>query len=62
MTALITVGFIVLIVVVVATGKRVGDRILDEILNAELREIDRRRQAGIESGFTAGWHGTRGRW
>lgn len=34
-----------------------ADRVIDEILGAELREIERRRQAGIKSGFDAGWHG-----
>lgn len=37
--------------------KHQGDRILEEILGAELREIDRERESRIQSGFDAGWHG-----
>lgn len=38
-------------------GLDAADRVIDEFLGAELREIERRRQAGRQSGFDAGWHG-----
>jgi hypothetical protein len=53
MTGLIVVGFLALIAVVVATGKHYGDRAVDEILGAELRAIDRDRQAGQSAGVAA---------
>jgi hypothetical protein len=38
-------------------SRRNANRVIDEILAAEEREIERRRVAGIQSGFDAGWHG-----
>ncbi len=52
-TVLIVAATIVLLWAV----KHQGDHILDEILGAELREIDRDRAAGRQAGFDAGWHG-----
>lgn len=54
---LITIDTIILIVVVCLAAYVVLRHITGEILAAEEREIERRRQAGIQSGFVAGWHG-----
>lgn len=38
-------------------GKRQGDRVVDEILAAELRQIDRERQRGLDANTKARWIG-----
>ncbi len=57
LAAIITVHTMILIVVVCVVGRVVIKHVVTEVLHAEQREIERRRQAGIQSGFTAGWHG-----
>ncbi len=61
MIAVLVAGFVALIIVVAVTGKYLADHIADTLLAIEGRETERRRQAGIQSGFTAGWHGAGGR-
>lgn len=39
------------------TVRHYADKVIDEILAAELRQIERDRAAGVQAGFDAGWHG-----
>ena len=52
------IGLVIVLVGLALIGfgvasKRMGDRVVEEILAAELRQIDRERQRGIAAGVVA---------
>lgn len=58
--AALTIGTLIAFPLGFTTAKRHGDRQLDALLADLHTEAD--RQARIQAGFDAGWHGGGGRW
>lgn len=56
-TAILIIAAAAALAILIIAINHAADRVIDEFLGAELRDIERRRQAGIQSGFDAGWHG-----